>query len=133
MITEFYFRKRLDGKPTSICYCSEVEKIENYELAKNDKENIWICHHKLEEFYTRKELIQINRYYDVPADELIFVKNEFEHRKLPHKGIKNRGHYYKRSERGQKFCEKYNYNGKLSAEAMGKVLWRLYLKKENYL
>ena len=30
-------------------YCRDsLDKIENYEQAINDKENVWDCHHKLE-------------------------------------------------------------------------------------
>ena len=133
MIAEVYFRKMPNGVPFSNCYCTEVEKIENYQLAIADNDNVWICHHRLEEFYTRKELIQLGKYYDVPANELIFVKNEYEHRKLRHKGIQGRNHTNKRSKRGQKFCSKYGYSGKLCAKDMGPELWQLYLKKENYL
>lgn len=133
MICENYFKKKLDGQPMSICYCTKPENIENYDLAINDKDNIWICHHRLEEFYTRKELIKIGKYYNVPAEELIFVKNELEHRKLPHKGISKRNHNNKCSIRGKKFREKYNYLGKLIPKNMGPKLWTLYLNPENYM
>ena len=67
-------------------YCKNPELIENYNKAIIDTENIWECHHKLEAFFTMKELIEMDRYYNVPARELIFVKNRKEHLRWPHKG-----------------------------------------------
>ncbi len=66
-------------------YCKNYTNIENYDLAVAD-ESVWICHHKLEAFFTMLELKKIGRYYDVPARELVFCKDEKEHQKWPHKG-----------------------------------------------
>ena len=63
------------------------ELIENYDLAIADKQNIWICHHRHEEFYTSKELIELNMYFNVPPEDLVFCRNEEEHHKYPHKGV----------------------------------------------
>lgn len=81
------FRIKKNGEPYKGCYCSEYQKIENYKDAISDTKNIWICHHKLEAYFTREELIQMNRYYNVSARELVFVRDETEHHKYPHKGM----------------------------------------------
>lgn len=67
-------------------YCSEdISLIENYEKAVADKENMWDCHHRdevrvlpsgLVALRSREELIENGRYYDCPANELIFMKHE---------------------------------------------------------
>lgn len=69
-------------------YCrDEISKIENYEQAINDKENVWDCHHRLEltingEFaHTSKELDKLGMYYNRPSFELIFMRMD-EHRRL---------------------------------------------------
>lgn len=67
-------------------YCCNPELIENYDKAIADKDKTWICHHKLEAFFTMKELKEIGRYYNVPARELVFVKDEKDHQYWPHKG-----------------------------------------------
>lgn len=67
-------------------YCKDFTKIENYEATIADTTQTWICHHKLEAFLTMKELKEIGRYYNLPARELVFVKNEKEHQEWPHKG-----------------------------------------------
>lgn len=76
----------LDRKYKSRWYCDNPELIENYDLAIADTEKTWLCHHRLEEFYTMSELISMGLYYKRPPEELIFVENDKEHRKLPHKG-----------------------------------------------
>lgn len=75
-------------------YCRDsLDKIENYEKAINDKENVWDCHHKLEltindePAHTIKELIRLGMYYNRPYFELIFLKKD-EHRRLHRKGKK---------------------------------------------
>lgn len=57
-------------------YCKEdISKIENYEQAKNDKSQVWICHHRTEIWWncTAQELIDNVCYYNRPAKELIFL------------------------------------------------------------
>ena len=68
-------------------YCKDFTKIENYDLAISDKTQIWHCHHRREEFYSRKELIEREEYFDVQPEELIFL-TQAEHRKLHFKGKK---------------------------------------------
>lgn len=71
------------------CYCMTPELIENYDLAIADKEKVWICHHRKEELYTKKELIELNMYFNVSPEDLVFCRNEKEHHKYPHKGVEN--------------------------------------------
>ena len=71
----------------------EIEKIENYEKALNDKTQIWHCHHRLEltldgEFaHTPEELNRLGVYYKRPYYELIFLTPS-QHRKLHGAGLK---------------------------------------------
>lgn len=75
-------------------YCGEdISLIENYEEAVSDKENTWLCHHRLEthdengnwleleDQVLKKELIEKGRYYHRPASELIFLKKS-EHQRI---------------------------------------------------
>lgn len=64
-------------------FCKEYWKIENYQEAVNDTEQVWDCHHRHEIDWVlpREELIAIGRYYDVHYSELIFLTHR-EHAKL---------------------------------------------------
>lgn len=62
--------------------CEDISKIENYEEAVNDTTQTWQIHHKDEiriltsgmtVYRTEQELIENGRYYDCPANELIFL------------------------------------------------------------
>ena len=76
-------------------FCKEPEKIENYQKALADNFKGWDCHHRLETHtsdgirrevdITRDELKALDMYYNIPADELIFMKHS-EHRFLHQKG-----------------------------------------------
>lgn len=81
MIYEEMFRLRKDGKPYYNCYCRHPELIENYEKAITDKTQVWEVHHRKEEFYSYKELIERGEYFDVPPEDLIFLTRA-EHRKI---------------------------------------------------
>lgn len=75
-------------------YCSEdISNIENYDKAIVDKEQTWICHHKLEihEDYRNsvEELQMMNLYWHRPAVELIFV-TKAEHRDIHQRGVKRK-------------------------------------------
>ena len=107
------FEKTLDGNPRKYCFCDTPELIENYDLAIADKENTWICHHKLEAFFTSKELQVMNRYYHVSPRDLVFVENETEHHKWPHKG-------HKRSEECKQKIREANLGKKQSKETIEK-------------
>ena len=74
-------------------FCYELDKIENYELAKSENFIGWVLHHRLETHFsngelrpkhcniTVKELKSLDMYYNRPANELIFMRKS-EHRKL---------------------------------------------------
>lgn len=82
---------------------NEIDKIENYTLAKNDIFNGWVIHHRLETHnsdgvmrdieITPEELKALNMYFNRPAKELIFLKRN-QHRAVhnyvmnKHKGRK---------------------------------------------
>ena len=109
MISKKYF-----FGPECIKYCKNPELIENYNKAINDTENIWECHHKLEALFTREELIEMGRYYNVPARELVFVKNKKEHFDWPHKGKV----IMRKKMKGKKFTEE--HKEKISKSNTGK-------------
>lgn len=72
-------------------YCSEpIEKIENYEKAVEDTKQIWDCHHIWETMlgYSREELIEMNEYYGIPAQNLIFLTRT-EHKRIHKIGTKH--------------------------------------------
>lgn len=69
--------------PNIFKFCKgDISKIENYEKAINSEE-LWDCHHRLEITLrkTRKELEEMDLYYNRPASELIFLTHE-EHAKI---------------------------------------------------
>ena len=76
---------------TQNLYCKEdFSLIENYELAKKDDFKGWSIHHRDEirtlpsgmtVIRTREELIENGRYYNCPANELIFL-TKAEHQRL---------------------------------------------------
>lgn len=71
--------------------CEDINLIENYEQAKLENFDGWVCHHKLEihsDYRNKvKELKQMGLYYNRPACELIFLKWG-EHSKLHQSGRK---------------------------------------------
>jgi hypothetical protein len=77
MISEQHFIKTQNK-----CFCQTPELIENYEQAINDETQIWVCHHRDEirvlpsgmiAIRSAEELIENGRYYNCPANELIFL------------------------------------------------------------
>ena len=72
-------------------YCKEYWKIENYEQAINDKDNKWVCHHRLEltlngeDAHSVEELKRLGMYYNIPYFELIFLKR-YDHEILHKEG-----------------------------------------------
>lgn len=71
-------------------FCKDdASLIENYKLALNDKSQTWDIHHRLETDLglSRDELIEQNRYFNVPAKELIFL-TKAEHTRLHQTGSK---------------------------------------------
>lgn len=81
MIDKTRFRLKKNGEPCSRCYCRHPELIENYDKAMADETHIWEVHHRKEELYSSKELIERGEYYDVLPEELIFLTKE-EHCKI---------------------------------------------------
>lgn len=78
-------------------YCDgDITLIENYDEAINDKNETWICHHKLEielQLFSY-ELIKKNLYFNRPPEELMFIK-KLDHIKLhasKHNPFKNKHH-----------------------------------------
>lgn len=79
-------------------YCTEPEKIENFEKAKADNFKGWEVHHRLETHnsdgerrvvdITRAELKALGMYYDRPPEELIYLTGS-EHTKLHNERKKN--------------------------------------------
>lgn len=72
-------------------YCKNYTEIENYEEAIADTTQTWECHHRLEEYCSRKTLIKAGYYYNVAPECLIFL-TPAEHNKLHHTGKATRGH-----------------------------------------
>ena len=76
-------------------YSSEdISLIENYHQAIADEEKMWDIHHRREcdengrTLFTKKQLIEMNLYYNRPAAELIFVTKSMHwklHRELREK------------------------------------------------
>lgn len=128
MISKKHFAFTLDGKPTSESYCATPELIENYELAINDGNMIWDCHHKLETHnsdgearlveLTSDELIALGTYFKRPPEELIFLKRT-DHRHLHHHK-QTEEHKAKLSKlyKGRKFSKE--HKRKLSEVKLGK-------------
>lgn len=99
----------------------DLTKIENYDKAVADKNQTWICHHRLEltldgEFaHTAEELDRMGMYYNRPYFELIFL-TPAEHGKL-HGETMSDEHKKNLSEalKGRKFSEEHRKNiGKAS-------------------
>ena len=79
------------------CYCSEdISLIENYHQAISDEKKMWDIHHRREcdengrVIFTKKQLKEMNLYYNRPASELIFVTRAM-HKKLHREQMINCG------------------------------------------
>ena len=85
-------------------YCSEdLSLIENYQAAISDKTKMWDVHHKREcdsegrTLFTKKQLKEMNLYFNRPASELVFVTRSMHnklHREMRGKGGKITGKKY---------------------------------------
>ena len=84
MISKEHFRLKKNGEPNCECFCRHPELIENYGKAIADTTQVWDCHHRREELYPYKELIERGEYFDVSPDELIFLTHA-EHQKIDSK------------------------------------------------
>lgn len=65
---------------SAYAFCKDdITKIENYDIAVNDKDNYYDCHHKLEigsdYINSAADMILMGIYYHRPAEELIFLKH----------------------------------------------------------
>ena len=82
--------------------------IENYDKAINDQTQTWECHHILETDLnmSRQQLIDIKRYYNVPASELIFLTRD-EHNKIHRTGK----HHSEETKKKQSDIMKGKYKG----------------------
>lgn len=111
-------------------YCKDYTKIENYEKAISDTENVWECHHRLETHnsngerrlidLTREELYALNMYYNRPAEELIFLTVK-EHQNLHHIGKKYSEETKKKMSEHQKGSIPWNKGKKFSEETKKKM------------
>ena len=82
MINKEIFRLKKNGEPVkNKCYCRYPELIENYDKAIADTTQTWEVHHRLECCFTQKFLKEMNLYYDVQPEALIFLTKK-EHRKI---------------------------------------------------
>ena len=78
-------------------FCSEdISLIENYHQAISDEERTWDVHHRREcdengrTLFTKKQLKEMNLYFNRPASELIFVTRSM-HKKLHREQMGNGG------------------------------------------
>ena len=78
-------------------YCFEdISLIENYQEAIADKEKTWDIHHRREcddegqTLFTKKQLIEMNLYFNRQASELIFVTRSM-HKKIHREQMQNCG------------------------------------------
>lgn len=60
----------------SVLYCTDYTKIQNYEEAVNDSENLWVIHHKLGLFIPREKLKELGLYFNRPPIELVYLTKE---------------------------------------------------------
>ena len=81
MINKNIFRLKKNGEPYSQCFCRNPELIENYAEAIADETQTWDVHHRLESCFTQKFLKEMNLYYDVEPEALIFLTRK-EHCKV---------------------------------------------------
>ena len=116
-------------------FCKEdISKIENYDKAVNDTTQTWYCHHRDEVrtlpsgmtvIRSKQDLIENGRYYNRPANELIFL-TKADHNTIHFKGIKlSKEHTKKISEahKGKTFTEETRI--KMSESHKGKTSSRI--------
>ena len=75
-------------------YCTEPEKIENYDKAKKDNFVGWVCHHRKGVDIPTEELQVLDMYYNRLPEELIFLTRS-EH-SIIHSTGENNAMYGKR-------------------------------------
>ena len=114
MINKQVFRLKKNGDPYSECYCRHPELIENYDKAIADNSQVWEVHHRREEFYSYKELIERGEYFDAPPEALIFLTP------ADHSKIDSRCKRISETMKGKKNSEE--HNRKISKAKSKKVL-----------
>ena len=72
-------------------FCKDYIKIENYEVAVNDKTQVWVCHHILGEILSSEQLKAHDFYYGIPPCMLKFV-TKAEHRRIHNKSRTGKNH-----------------------------------------
>lgn len=109
-------------------FCKDYTKIENYELAVNDPNEIWVLHHRLETHFsdgtprskdvqlTASELKALNMYYNRPPEELIFL-TRVEHGSLHRPSEQTRR---KMSVSRKRYYQSKNHRQKLSEAQKGR-------------
>lgn len=129
MISKKRFKLQKNGEPNCDCYCRHPELIENYDKAVADTTQVWDVHHRKEEFYSYKELIERGEYYDIQPEELIFLTPS-EHRKIDsyckrqseaNKGKPSKRKGQKMSEETKKKMSDAQKGKKMSEEAKRKI------------
>ena len=116
-------------------FCNNIENVENYERAKANNFECWICHHRLETHFSDgterpknaqisvEELIALGIYYHRPAEELIFLTIK-EHQNVHFRG-KHISEEHKRkisdANKGKKHSEE--ARRKMSESKKGKPTW----------
>ena len=130
-------------------YCKDdISLIENYEQAKNDDSEVWVCHHRdgvkilpsgIKVYRTREELKENGRYFHCPANELIFLKPK-DHSELHSKG-KPRSEETKKKISNTLTGRKQPWNckpkseetkKKISESQKGKIPWNKGITKNRY-
>ena len=81
MINEVRFIIKKNGELGCRGFCRHPELIENYDKAIADETQTWEVHHRLESCFTQKFLKEMNLYYDVEPEVLIFLTPS-EHSKI---------------------------------------------------
>ena len=109
------------------CRKGEETRIENYEEAKNDPNELWVIHHRLEltlngEFaHTQDELKRLGMFYHRPYYELIFLRKG-EHSVLHNKSKSEITlNKHRNSAKGHKVSEE--TREKLRNSRLGKSPW----------
>lgn len=111
-------------------YCKDIECVENYSKAKADNFIGWCCHHRRETHnsdgkrlsvdISMKELKALGMYWNVSAEELIFMTKE-EHLSLHHQG----NHYMlgkcHSTESRRKMSKAWNYDKHFTKESRKKL------------
>lgn len=112
-------------------YCSEdISLIENYNQAIADKEKMWDIHHRREcddegrTLLTRKQLKEMNLYFNRPAKELMFVTRSMHwklHREMCSKGGKIGGKIGWKILNEKLTFEQRSKGGKISGKSQSKI------------